>query len=134
MYGFKGNHITANVMQHARDYNTPIQCYNKIPYNAMKLNVAEQNMPASYRLFSKSVIGAVLSAVKRYEDDDALVVRFYNASETHEIGGDSLTFSKPVSEWLEVRMDENPVADQSNAVGEMGTFRFSQARTFKARC
>ena len=120
-------------MQHARDYNTPIQCYNKIPYNAMKLNVAEQNMPASYCLFSKGVNGAVLSAVKKAEDDDALIVRFYNASETHEIGGDSLTFSKPVSEWLEVRMDENPVADQSNAAGEMGTFRFTQARTFKAR-
>ena len=133
LYGFKGNHITANVMQHARDYNTPIQCYNKIPYNAMKLNVAEQNMPASYCLFSKGVNGAVLSAVKKAEDDDALIVRFYNASETNEVGGDSLTFSKPVSEWLEVRMDENPVADQSNAAGEMGTFRFTQARTFKAR-
>ena len=90
-------------------------------------------MPASYCLFSKSMNGAVLSAVKKAEDDNALVVRFYNASETNEIGGDSLTFSKPVSEWLEVRMDENPVADQSNAEGEMGTFLFTQARTFKAR-
>ena len=133
MYGYKGNHITANVMQHARDYNTPIQCYNKIPYNAMKLNVAEQNMPAAYSLFCKPVEGAVLSAVKKAEDDNALIVRFYNASETDEISNDTITFNKPVTEWQEVRMDETPVAEQGKAKGEMGSFRCTQARTFKAR-
>ncbi len=133
LFGFKGDHITANVMQHARDYNTPVQCYNQIPYNAMKLNVTSHDMPASYSLFSKNIEGSVLSAVKKAEDDNALIVRVYNASESDEISNDVITFVKPVSEWQEVRMDETPVAGQDLAKGETGTIRLTQARTFKAR-
>ena len=137
LFGFSGDHISAGVMQHARDYNTPVQCYNQIPYNAMKLNVSEQNLPTTYSLFSKDMPGAVLSVVKKAEDHEAIVVRFYNASETAEIASDNITFGKPVSHWQEVRMDEQPIAEQNLTVSgvkaELNTFRTSQVRTFMVR-
>ena len=130
LFGFTGNHITANVMQHARDYNTPVQCYNQIPYNAMKLNVNEQNMLTSYSLFNKAIDGAVLSAVKKAEDHDTLIVRFYNASETEVIANDRIHFSKPVTQWQEVRMDETLVDGTDKAAGELGGLLLTQTPSF----
>ena len=75
--------------------------------------------------------------VKKAEDHEAIVVRFYNASETAEIDSDTITFGKPVSHWQEVRMDEQPIKEQNLAVSgvkaELNTFRTSQVRTFMVR-
>lgn len=108
LFGFAGDHIAANVTTEARSYVTPIQCYNKIPYNAMKLNVGEQNKPLTYSLFSKSESSAVLSVLKKAEDDDALILRIYNPSETDTIT-DSVTFTKEVKAWQAVQLDEQPL-------------------------
>lgn len=105
LYGYTGNHIDANVMAAARDNVTPIQCYNKIPYNAMKLNVGEQNRPLSYSLLSKSKTGAVLSTLKKAEDAQALILRVYNPSE-HTAIQDNVSFTGDVTSWKETRLDE----------------------------
>lgn len=133
LFGFAGDHISANVMQHARDYVTPVQCYNKIPYDAMKLNLSDITTPLSFSLLSKDISGMTLSALKKAEDEDALIIRLYNASESEILEQDSINFSLPVSEWIETRMDETPVDQQQLAKGELGRSGFCQAKTFRVR-
>jgi len=133
LFGFAGDHITANVMAEARDNVTPIQCYNKIPFNAMKLNIGEQNIPLTYSLCSADKNGLVLSVLKKAEDEDALIIRVYNPSETETVKGD-IEFTTPVTEWLETLMDETPkpgaVAQKSQGFGALGP---CQAKTFRVK-
>ncbi|MFS1492382.1 mannosylglycerate hydrolase [Vibrio splendidus] len=139
--GFSGNHIDANVMAQARDNVTQIECYNKIPYNAMKLNVGEQNLPMSFSLLSKQQSGAVLSVLKKAEDEDALIMRVYNPAETGSVS-DSISFTQTVSSWKETSMDER-VREGDVATEASGDLSFSdlsfgelascQAKTFQIK-
>ncbi|MFA0312442.1 alpha-mannosidase [Vibrio splendidus] len=139
--GFSGNHIDANVMAQARDNVTQIECYNKIPYNAMKLNVGEQNLPMSFSLLSKQQSGAVLSVLKKAEDEDALIMRVYNPAETGSVS-DSISFTQTVSSWKETSMDER-VREGDVATETFGDLSFSdlsfgelascQAKTFQIK-
>ncbi|MEZ8512488.1 mannosylglycerate hydrolase [Vibrio splendidus] len=139
--GFSGNHIDANVMAQARDNVTQIECYNKIPYNAMKLNVGEQNLPMSFSLLSKQQSGAVLSVLKKAEDEDALIMRVYNPAETGSVS-DSISFTQTVSSWKETSMDERvrecDVATETFSDLSFGDLSFGelvscQAKTFQIK-
>ncbi|MFT4836331.1 MAG: mannosylglycerate hydrolase [Psychromonas sp.] len=66
-FGFVGNYIDANVIAEARANLTPIQSYNKIPYNGMKLNMGEQNLPLTYSLLSIDKEGLVLSVLQKWK-------------------------------------------------------------------
>ncbi|PMG38059.1 alpha-mannosidase [Vibrio splendidus] len=129
--GFSGNHIDANVMAQARDNVTQIECYNKIPYNAMKLNVGEQNLPMSFSLLSKQQSGAVLSVLKKAEDEDALIMRVYNPAETGSVS-DSISFTQTVSSWKETSMDER-VREGDVATETFGQLASCQAKTFQIK-
>ena len=139
--GFSGNHIDANVMAQARDNVTQIECYNKIPYNAMKLNVGEQNLPMSFSLLSKQQSGAVLSVLKKAEDEDALIMRIYNPAETGSVS-DSISLTQAVSSWKETSMDER-VREGNVAAETFGDLSFGdlsfgelascQAKTFQIK-
>ncbi|MFA0387890.1 mannosylglycerate hydrolase [Vibrio splendidus] len=139
--GFSGNHIDANIMAQARDNVTQIECYNKIPYNAMKLNVGEQNLPMSFSLLSKQQSGAVLSVLKKAEDEDALIMRVYNPAETGSVS-DSISFTQTVSSWKETSMDERvregDVASETFSDLSFGDLSFGelascQAKTFQIK-
>ncbi|USD63311.1 mannosylglycerate hydrolase [Vibrio sp. SCSIO 43140] len=131
LFGFAGNHIDANLMAEARDNVTPIQCYNKIPYNAMKLNVGEQDKPLTYSLLNKGKKGAVLSVLKKAEDDNALILRVYNPAETGSIE-DHIDFAQPVTSWREVSLDER--ARETNvALQSFGELKPCQARSFQIK-
>ncbi|CAH6991661.1 alpha-mannosidase [Vibrio chagasii] len=129
--GFSGNHIDANIMAQARDNVTPVECYNKIPYNAMKLNVGEQNLPMSFSLLSKQQAGAVLSVLKKAEDEDALIMRVYNPAETGSVS-DSISFTQEVSSWKETSMDER-VREGDLATETFGQLASCQAKTFQIK-
>ncbi|MEZ9872572.1 MULTISPECIES: mannosylglycerate hydrolase [unclassified Vibrio] len=129
--GFSGNHIDANIMAQARDNVTQIECYNKIPYNAMKLNVGEQNLPMSFSLLSKQQSGAVLSVLKKAEDEDALIMRVYNPAETGSVS-DSISFTQNVSSWKETSMDER-VREGDVAAETFGELASCQAKTFQIK-
>lgn len=129
--GFSGNHIDANIMTQARDNVTQIECYNKIPYNAMKLNVGEQNLPMSFSLLSKQQSGAVLSVLKKAEDEDALIMRVYNPAETGSVS-DSISFTQAVSSWKETSMDER-VREGDVATETFGQLASCQAKTFQIK-
>ncbi|MEZ9205490.1 mannosylglycerate hydrolase [Vibrio splendidus] len=134
--GFSGNHIDANIMAQARDNVTQIECYNKIPYNAMKLNVGEQNLPMSFSLLSKQQSGAVLSVLKKAEDEDALIMRVYNPAETGSVS-DSISFTQAVSSWKETSMDERvregDVATETFGELSFGELASCQAKTFQIK-
>ncbi len=133
LFAFAGDHIKANVMAEARDNVTPIQCYNKIPYNAMKLNVGEQNLPLTYSLLNAEKSGLVLSVLKKAEDENALIMRVYNPSETTAAAG-TVEFTSPVSEWIETLLDETPKADAATLKSqEFGTLAPCQAKTFRVK-
>ena len=129
--GFSGNHIDANIMAQARDNVTQFECYNKIPYNAMKLNVGEQNLPMSFSLLSKQQSGAVLSVLKKAEDEDALIMRVYNPAETGSVS-DSISFTQAVSSWKETSMDER-VREGGMATETFGDLASCQAKTFQIK-
>ncbi|CAH7070797.1 alpha-mannosidase [Vibrio chagasii] len=129
--GFSGNHIDANIMAQARDNVTQIEYYNKIPYNAMKLNVGEQNLPMNFSLLSKQQAGAVLSVLKKAEDEDALIMRVYNPAETGSVS-DSISFTQAVSSWKETSMDER-VREGDVATETFGQLASCQAKTFQIK-
>ncbi|CAH6837898.1 alpha-mannosidase [Vibrio chagasii] len=129
--GFSGNHIDANIMAQARDNVTQIECYNKIPYNAMKLNVGEQNLPMNFSLLSKQQAGAVLSVLKKAEDEDALIMRVYNPAETGSVS-DSISFTQAVSSWKETSMGER-VREGDVATETFGQLASCQAKTFQIK-
>lgn len=131
LLGFAGNHIDANVMAQARDYVTPIECYNKIPYNAMKLNVGVQDKPLTYSLLAKEQKGAVLSVLKKAEDEDALILRIYNPAESGQIE-DGVAFTQPVASWQETSMDER-VRDTEVASQSFGALKACQAKSFRVK-
>lgn len=133
LFGFAGDHIKANIMTEARDNVTPIQCYNKIPFNAMKLNVGEQNLPLTYSLLSTKKSGVVLSVLKKAEDQDALIIRVYNPSETEPVSG-TVEFTSEPTEWVETLLDETPKADVTPlAMQDFGTLAPCQAKTFRIK-
>lgn len=104
LWSFSGDPLNAGVAQQARRWLTPVQCYNKIPWNAMKLNPAPQVTPEHYSLLTLPPTGCQLSALKKAEDREALIVRLFNPSDETSCAA-SLTFSSPVT-LRETGMDE----------------------------
>lgn len=129
LFGFAGNHIDANVMAAARDNVTPIQCYNKIPYNAMKLNVGEQNLPLTHSLLRKDQRGAVLSVLKKAEDENALILRVYNPSESAVVK-DAVQIHGGVTSWQAVSLDEKAISNDVDAES-FGVLKPCQVKSFR---
>ncbi len=133
LFGYEGDHISANVMAEARDNVTPIECYNKIPYNAMKLNLGEQQIPMSFSLLHKAKKGAVLSVIKKAEDENGLIIRLYNPAESTAIE-DGLDFNAPISSYQVVRLDEQPLSsetiEKANTRVEFGQLNPCQVKSF----
>ena len=78
----KGSTTEANIGRIAKESNTPIQTYNKIPHNAMKLNLDDHKTPLSYCFLEETSDNMVLSVLKKAEKEDRFVLRFFNATET----------------------------------------------------
>ncbi len=54
LFSFSGTPENAGVAQQAKSWLTPVQCYNKIPWDAMKLNRSSFTTPESYSLLALS--------------------------------------------------------------------------------
>lgn len=73
---------TQNTGQLAKECRSRIETYNKIPYNAMKLNAAVQQTPHCFSLLQETEPSAnVLSTVKKAEKEEGLILRIYNPTE-----------------------------------------------------
>ena len=75
LFSYSGTPFSAGVAQQAKAWLTPVQCYNKIPWDAMKLNKADVCVPEHYSLLTMSPVGCLLSALKKAEDRDAVILR-----------------------------------------------------------
>lgn len=73
--------LKANVARMAKEYLTPIHLYNKIPFNAMKLNKSDVNTPTTFSFLKELQKDSVLSTLKKAEKDDQFVLRFYNPTD-----------------------------------------------------
>ena len=132
MMTFSGSPSVAGIAQHARSWLTPVQCYNKIPWTAMKLNPAGFETPTAFSLMTMSTVGCMLSAFKKAEDRDELIVRIFNPDE-HQTSEGIMSSSLPLMEWKETRMDETPLTRQTEKTGEFTGVRPCQSRTFSMR-
>lgn len=102
---------TEEIAKLAKEYTTPIFTYNKMPYNAMKLNEVDFHTPYSFSLFTEKTGQMVLSTVKKAEGKDGYIIRGFNG--TMEKQHIDLEFPREVSA-AEVRLDEtgeNAIAD-----------------------
>ena len=69
-----------NVEKSAKEYTTPVVSYNKMPYNAMKLNTPDFKAPYTYSLLTTDSPGFVLSALKKAQGKENLVLRGYQVT------------------------------------------------------
>lgn len=62
----------------AKEYLTPVITYNKMPYNAMKLNESAIQVPYQYSFLTIDQPAFILSALKKSEYDEGYILRGYN--------------------------------------------------------
>lgn len=103
----KGSFLKAGIGRIAKEFTTGIETYNKIPYNAMKLNPSGIETPPSFSLLKETKGNAVLSTLKRAEKEDRLVLRVYNPS-GQEIE-ESFTFLDTMVQVAEGNLNEKEI-------------------------
>ncbi|MCU6252261.1 mannosylglycerate hydrolase [Enterobacter cloacae] len=128
LFSFSGTPESTGVAQQAKAWLTPVQCYNKIPWDAMKLNRASFTTPESYSLLALSPTGCVLSALKKAEDRDELILRLFNPSES-SVCETTLSVNPALKRCGETDLNERLLDDRKEQ-GITGTFRPGQSRTF----
>ncbi|PGV53323.1 mannosylglycerate hydrolase [Bacillus sp. AFS037270] len=104
----KGTVSAANTGRMAKEFTTPIQTYNKIPYNAMKLNPSGIPTPLCFSLLQETSPTAVLSTLKKAEKENRLVLRFYNPTEQDILS--SFTLKGSVEQVHEGNLNEKAIA------------------------
>ncbi|WP_061708391.1 mannosylglycerate hydrolase [Pseudenterobacter timonensis] len=132
LFSFSGSPLNAGVAHQARAWLTPVQCYNKIPWDAMKLNKATFTTPQSFSLLAVPPVGCVLSTLKKAEDRDEIIVRLFNPSETVSCDT-TLSFGNETVRCRETGMDEVLLQESEEGEGLAGTFRPCQSRTFSVK-
>ncbi|PGY05094.1 mannosylglycerate hydrolase [Bacillus sp. AFS031507] len=104
----RGPVTAANTGRIAKEFTTPIQTYNKIPYNAMKLNPSGVLTPLCFSLLQETSPTSVLSTLKKAEKEDQFVLRFFNPTEEGRYS--SFTLNRSVEHVQEGNLNENPIA------------------------
>lgn len=127
---FSGSPLEAGVAQQAKSWLTPVQCYNKIPWDAMKLNRTSITVPESYSLFTLPATGCQLSAMKKAEDSEALVLRLFNPSDS-ETCETRVTFNERQLQGIETGMDEHPLPQGCEMADKPVAFAASESRTWR---
>ncbi|WP_213320001.1 mannosylglycerate hydrolase [Enterobacter hormaechei] len=132
LFSFNGTPVSAGVAQQAKSWLTPVHCYNKIPWDAMKLNRASFTTPCSYSLLTLAPNGCVLSVLKKAEDRDEMILRLYNPAETRS-GDVALSVNREVQACCETDMNEVRKAQGEEGSAITGSFRPCQSRTFSIK-
>lgn len=128
LFSFSGTPENAGVAQQAKSWLTPVQCYNKIPWDVMKLNCSSFTTPESYSLLALSPTGCVLSALKKAEDRDELILRLFNPS-AFSACDTTLSVNPTVKRCCETDMNER-ITGREEEQGIVGAFRPGESRTF----
>lgn len=133
IYTHKGATIDGETFKAARDFTTPYETYNKIPYDAMKLNLEEVEVPARFGLLEMEG-NAELSVIKRSENDEYIAVRIFNSSRENTVS-ETITFNVDIVEAHESNLNEEVqgiAALVGNAI-TVADIKPCQARTILVR-
>jgi mannosylglycerate hydrolase len=103
----KGSTLEENVGRLAKEFLTPIHLYNKIPYDAMKLNKADVKTPVNFSLLKESYPEVVLSTLKKAEKDDQYVLRFYNPTDKPKTA--SFEMNRSLEQAYTANLNEKPL-------------------------
>nr|MBC8451057.1 hypothetical protein [bacterium] len=111
---FSGDHVAFGLRSLSQRWRTPV---------LTKQGVEDGHIPGGVSLFQKDNVRAVVTAVKRHEHRNTLIIRLFN--ETGEEITETLTFGLPVrSAWetnlLEERKDQIPVSGGRQLVLDLG--------------
>ncbi|ELH6323718.1 hypothetical protein Q9Y73_003299 [Escherichia coli] len=132
LLSYTGTPTAAGVAQQARAWLTPVQCYNKIPWDVMKLNKAGFNVPESYSLLKMPPVGCLISALKKAEDRQEVILRLFNPAESATCDA-TVAFSREVISCSETMMDEHITTEENQGSNLSGPFLPGQSRTFSYR-
>ncbi len=97
----------AKVAKRAKRFLTPLCTYHKMPFDAIKLHPPAVTAPKEYSLLDQSDDDAVLSAVKRREDDRGIILRFFNPTSKETTA--SFQWKGPLQSVCRTRLDEQPL-------------------------
>jgi mannosylglycerate hydrolase len=111
LYTHKGSTLEGETFKAAKDYTTSYDIYNKIPYDAMKLNLEDFKLPVSYSLFETEG-KAELSAVKMSENNEYLVIRIFNPYRDREID-ETIIFNREFKEVKAGNLNEDVIGELS---------------------
>ena len=93
------------------------------PLNIVEVPLHSGRLPLEFSLVSLEPEELIITAVKKAESEDALVIRLYNIS-AKQITGKLLTFQQPqkamVTNLLEEPLEEIPISDKSLAFSVKG--------------
>ncbi|MCR9031416.1 mannosylglycerate hydrolase [Citrobacter amalonaticus] len=129
LFSYTGTPVNAGIAQQARAWLTPVQCYNKIPWDAMKLNKAGFMTPDRYSLFTMPPVGCQLSTLKKAEEGEELILRLFNPSDSESCDA-TVAFGRAVQSCTETRLDEQPVQSVDEKRSDIGPVLPGQTRTF----
>lgn len=76
-----------HLAQRAQEYLTPLVFYNKMPYNAMKLNAPAQQTPYTYSLLRLDNPAVVVTTLKKAEKGSGLLLRCCNPTGAPQTAG-----------------------------------------------
>ncbi|MFC0178711.1 mannosylglycerate hydrolase [Thorsellia kenyensis] len=119
----------AEIMRQAKEFNTPIRFYNKIPYDAMKLNLESFITPVTYSLVNTKPGKITLSVLKKAENSDAIISRWFNPSSTNQNNIALPKFNLPYRKYFEVNLAEEQIK-QDNLLDSEVYFNPNQVKTF----
>lgn len=129
LFSYSGTPESAGIAQQARSWLTPVQCYNKIPWDAMKLNKADFITPDRYSLFTMPPVGCQLSTLKKAEEGEELILRLFNPSDSQSSDA-TVAFGRAVQACTQTRLDEQPVQSVDEKCSDIGPVLPGQTRTF----
>ena len=129
LFSYTGTPVNAGIAQQARAWLTPVQCYNKIPWDAMKLNKAGFMTPDHYSLFTMPPVGCQLSTLKKAEGRNELILRLFNPSDSEPCDA-TVAFGSAVQSCTETRLDEQPLKSVDEKRSDFGPVLPGQTRTF----
>jgi mannosylglycerate hydrolase len=131
-YAFAITTDIRHAARQAKEYTTPLVTYNKMPYNAMKLNASPVRTPYTYSLMKLDNPSVTVSVLKKEEQGEGLLLRCYNATKTEQTG----TLETSCDHVGEARLDEKPL-DHTDLSAECGiseiVLKPNQVRTLVLR-
>jgi alpha-mannosidase len=128
------------ILPHAGDWQTEgavlreAQAF-EAPLRALTTEQRDGDLPASWSFVRVTPDAVAISAIKRAESGDGLIVRLYNSGDQPQ--ETALTFGAPLADVREVRLDEEPLDDDGRGEIELSgnearlTMRAGQIRTLR---